>query len=171
MSSTRLPSPAAWASQRKALHARWQALALRERRLLALTALAVAALLLWLVAIQPAWRSLRAAPPRLAQLEAQLQNMRMLAAEASELRSAPPLSSDAQAAALKSASERLGGKARLQLQGDRAVVTLTGLSSSELRDWLTAARSGARARPVEAKLSRSGDAYSGSVVLSLGAAP
>lgn len=165
-----LPLPAAWASQGKALRGRWQALPVRERRLVWLMASVLGAWLLWALAIQPAWRTLHDAPPRIARLEAQLQHMRILAAEAGELRGAPALGDEAQAAALKAASDRLAGKARVQLQGDRAVVTLTGLSSQELRDWLAAVRSGARARPIEAKLSRSGDAYSGSVVLSLGPA-
>lgn len=171
MNSARWIAPALGAEQRKALAARWQALPLRERRLVRLTALGLAALAVWLIAVQPAWRTLRDAPVRLQRLEAQLQQMRILAAEAAELRDAPVLSADAQAAALQSASERLQGKARLQMQGDRAVVTLNGVSSTQLRDWLAEARSGARAQPVEAQLSRSGAGYSGSVVLNLRAAP
>lgn len=171
MSAQRLAVPTAWAVQGKALGARWRALPTRERRLVWLMALAVGALLLWWVAIQPAWHVLRTAPQRLEQLESQLQGMRILAAEARELRDAPSLSAEAQAAALASANERLGGKARLQMQGDRAVITLTGVSSTQLRDWLAEVRSGARAQPVQAQLSRAGTGYSGSVVLNLRAAP
>ena len=55
--------------------------------------------------------------------------------------------------ALRSATERLGAeKARLSLQGDRATLTLTGVTGEQLSSWLGEARSGARARPVEAQL-------------------
>jgi general secretion pathway protein M len=51
------------------------------------------------------------------------------------------------------------------------VLTLNGISTSQLRDWLAEARSGARARPVEASLLRSGPGYSGTLVLAVGGAP
>jgi len=168
---TRLALPPAWAARGVALRTRWRALSLRDRRLAALMLLIVAAFVLWALAIRPAWKTLRESPARIAALEAQTQTMRALAAEAAELRTAPPLSTDAATQALKAASERLGANGRLSLQGDRAVLTLTGASSEQLRDWLSEARSGARARPVEAQLSRSAQGYSGSIVLSLGTAP
>ena len=102
-------------------------------------------------------------------LDLQLQEMRTLATEAQQLRNAPALSAEQSAAALRAASERLGAKARLSLQGDRAVLTLNGVSSAQLREWLTEARSGARARPVEAQLSRGAQGFNGSVVLTIGA--
>ena len=72
------------------------------------------------------------------------------------------------AAALKSATDRLGDKARLSLQGDRASLTLNGVSPEALRGWLLEARSAARARPVEAQLTRGPQGYSGTLVVSLG---
>jgi general secretion pathway protein M len=126
--------------------------------------------LLWLVAIQPAWRTLRDAPARIATLQGQQQEMRALASEARELRAAPALQLEQSTLALKAASDRLGTNGRLSLQGERAVLTLTGASSEQLREWLAEARSGARARPVEAQLSRSAQGYSGSIVLALGGA-
>ena len=56
------------------------------------------------------------------------------------------------------------------MQGERAVLTLQGASTSQLRDWLAEARSGARARPVEARLTRAAQGYSGTVVVALGGA-
>jgi general secretion pathway protein M len=163
--------PAQWTAQGAALRARWLALSQRDRRLAGLAALVLAAFVLWVVAIQPAWRTLRDAPARIESLELQTQAMRALATEAHELRAAPALSVEASAQALKAASDRLGKNGRLSLQGDRAVLTLTGASSEQLREWLAEARSGARARPVEAQLSRNAQGYSGSVVLSLGGPP
>jgi general secretion pathway protein M len=162
--------PGAWAVQRAVLRTRWQALTTRDRRLLGRAVALAAAGLLWLVAIQPAWRTLRDAPARIATLQGQQQEMRALASEARELRAAPALQLEQSTLALKAASDRLGTNGRLSLQGERAVLTLTGASSEQLREWLAEARSGARARPVEAQLSRSAQGYSGSIVLALGGA-
>ncbi|MGL6108831.1 MAG: type II secretion system protein GspM [Rubrivivax sp.] len=169
--STRLALPAPWLAQLSALRARWQGLGARDRRLLGLALAVLGAFLLWSAAIQPAWHTLRDAPAQLDRLDGQLQEMQVLASEARELRGTPAFSAEQSAAALKAASERLGNKGRLSLQGERAVLTLNGASSAQLREWLLEARAGARARPVEAQLSRNAQGYSGSVVLSLGGAP
>lgn len=171
MNTARLAAPAAWTAPLHRLRARWRALGARERRLLALAAGVLGAFLLWSVAIQPAWRTLRDAPAQRAVLDAQWQTMQALATEAKGLRDAPALSAEQAGAALRAASERLGNQGRLSLQGDRAVLTLNGASSAQLREWLAEARAGARARPVEAQLSRTAQGFSGSVVLSLGGAP
>jgi general secretion pathway protein M len=168
--ASRLALPAPWAAQWTALRSRWHALASRDRRLLGLALAILGAFLLWTVAIEPAWRTLREAPVQLDALDAQWQEMQALAAEVRDLRATPALSAEQSAAALKAASDRLGSKARLSLQGERAVLTLNGASSSQLRDWLAEARAGARARPVEAQLSRNAQGFSGSIVLAFGAA-
>jgi general secretion pathway protein M len=149
----------------------WQALPLRERRLALLAAGVLALFVLWLVALQPALATLRSAPAELDVLDLQLQTMQRLAAEAGELRTAPPVNPEQAVAALNAATERLGDKGRLTMQGERAVLTLTGADTGALRDWLAEARSGARARPVEANLTRGNQGYSGSLVLTLGGAP
>ena len=61
-----------------------------------------------------------------------------------------------------------GTAGRLSIQGDRATLTLTGVDAPMLREWLEAARSAARARPVEAQLTRSGDTYTGTLTVSMG---
>ena len=153
------------------LRARWQGLARREQTLLAVVAAIVALALLWLVAVQPAWRTLARAPAEIDTLDAQLQTMQRQAAEAQELRAAPPVTPDQAAAALKAATARLGDKAKLALQGERAVLTLSGVGSGALRDWLAEARAGARARPLEANLARATQGYSGTLVVGLGGPP
>ena len=169
MSATpRLALPAPISAQWGALRQRWLGLGARDRRLATLAAAVLGAFLVWSFAVLPAWRVLRDAPAQREALDLQLQDMRLLAADAQQLRGAPALSSEQSAAALRAASERLGTKARLSLQGDRAVLTLNGLSSAQLREWLAEARAGARARPVEAQLSRTAQGFNGSVVLSLG---
>jgi general secretion pathway protein M len=159
------PVTAQWGMLRE----RWQRLGARDRRLVWLALAVLGAFLLWTVAIQPAWRTLRDAPVQRDLLDLQLQEMRTLAAEAQQLRNAPALGAEQSAAALRAASERLGTKARLSLQGDRAVLTLNGVSSAQLREWLAEARAGARARPVEAQLARGAQGFTGSVVLSIAA--
>jgi general secretion pathway protein M len=158
----------AWADTARA---RWAALPQRERRLVQLAGGVVGVFLLWSVALQPAWRTAREAPARIDALDAQLQAMQKLAAETKELRAAPAVSATQSGTALKAASDRLGEQGRLVLQGERAVLTLNGASTEQLRGWLTEARSGARARPVEATLTRGPKGYSGTIIVAIGGAP
>ncbi len=154
--------------------ARWQALGPRERRGLAVAAWVLGLFLLWAVTLSPAWRTTREAPTQLDHLDAQLQQMQRQALEARELRAIPALGSSQAAAALRAATDTLGAAGRLQLGGDRATLTLSGVNGSQLRDWLAEARSAARARPLEANLTRGPQGYSGSIVVALpaaGAAP
>lgn len=153
------------------LRAAWQKLAPRERRLVGAAALLLAGAALWWGAVQPAWQTLRTAPARLDALEAQTQAMRQQAAEVRELRQSPPPSPAQAAAALKAASDRLGAAARLTVQGERAMLMVEGVGPDALRDWLTEARSGARARPIEAQLARTEAGFSGSITVALPAPP
>ena len=67
-------------------------------------------------------------------------------------------------AALRAATERLGDKAQLALQGDRATLTFTGVPFEALRSWLGEARSArARAAGRSAARSRAPRGYSGSI--------
>lgn len=146
----------------------WDGLAQRERRLVLLAFTVLVVFLLYALAIRPAWRTLSTAPAQLDALDAQLQGMQRLAAEARELRATPPVNMAQSQAALKAATDRLGDKARLQVLGDRAVLTLNGAGTAQLQGWLAEVRSGARARPVEANLSRGATGYSGTLVVALG---
>ncbi len=153
------------------LKAWWAGLPARERRLVAVGGSVLGLYLLLALAVLPAWRTARSAPAQLDALDAGMQTMQRLAGEAAELRATPPVNTAQSMAALKAASERLGDKARLSIQGERAVLTLTGAGTEQLRGWLAEARSGARARPVEANLSRGASGYSGSIVVAVGSAP
>jgi general secretion pathway protein M len=159
------PAAKAWQAP---LRARWLAMAPRERRLVAIAGGLVVLAIVWLLLLQPAWRTVREAPPKLDQLDAQLQQMQRLAAEGRELRNAAPVPVAQAAEALKAATERLGERARLSVQGERAVLTVTGLNGEQLRGWLAEARAGARARPVEAQLNRTPQGYNGTLVVTLG---
>jgi general secretion pathway protein M len=159
--------PPAVQTARDQLAMRWRKLAPRERLLVGSTAALLAWLLLWMVAIRPAWRSLSETPAQLDAVELQLQQMQRLAAESRELRALPRVQSQQAEEALRGATERLGSNARLSLSGDRATLTLSGIGGESLVAWLGEVRSAARARPEEAKLSRGANGYSGTVVLSL----
>lgn len=158
---------ARWTDTVAPLRARWLALGARERQLLTIAGWVIGAALLWFVAVAPAWRSVSSAPARLDQLDAQLQLMQRMAGEARALRGAPAVGAVQAQAAVKAASDALGGVARLQLAGDRATVTFTNASGAQLREWLNEVRGAGRARPVEASLTRGAQGYSGSVVLAL----
>lgn len=153
----------------KPLQAWWATLAARERRMVALAGAVLALGAVWLLAVQPAWRTLQRAPAEIEKLDAQLQAMQRLATEAQQLRAAPPVTAEQAGAALQAATARLGEQGKLALQGSgRAVLTLNNAGSGALRDWLAEARAGARAKPLEANLSRGAQGYSGTVVLSYG---
>lgn len=139
-----------------ALRARWQALAPREQTLVLAGGGLVAFALLWWLAVAPALSTLRTAPARHAELDAQLQRMQGLRAEALQLQSAPRNARGDSVGALRTAlNQRLGNTAQLSVVGDRATVTLKGAPADALAQWLAQARSNARAAPVEVRLARS----------------
>jgi general secretion pathway protein M len=158
------PSLAQWGERTRTW---WRSRAPRERLALALTGAVLAVFLVWLIFIQPAWRVLRETPARLDALDAQLQQMQRLAAESQGLRGVAAVSPAQAAAALKAATDRLGDKGRLSMQGERASLTLNGVPPEALRAWLLEARSAARIRPSEAQLTRGAQGYSGTIVVML----
>ena len=161
-----------------ALRARWQALAPREQTLVLAACGLVAFALLWWLALAPALSTLRDAPARHAELDAQLQRMQSLRAEAQQLQAAPVTGRGDAAGALRTAlAQRLGSAAQLNMVGDRATVTFKGAPADALGQWLAQARSNAHAAPLEARLAQSADAaraapagearWNGTLVLSL----
>ncbi len=164
------PLLAAWTQARSQAQAQWLALGERERWALKLVGAVLGLLLFWLIAIAPARRTVQAAPAQLEALELRLQQMQVQAAEARSLRAAPAVPMAQAQAALTGATQRLGTAARLQITGDRAIVTLTGISSEALQAWLGEVRAAARARPVEAQLTRGAQGFSGTLVLVLAGA-
>lgn len=162
--SSPVPLPA-WAQR---LRVTWDGMSRRDRRVAIVVAWVAALALLWMKGVAPAWQTLHDAPLKQQQLEAQLDEMRRLAAEARGLRDAPRLPPDQAQTALRAATARLGDKARLQMQADRAVVQMTGVAGPDIVAWLAEVRAGARMRPLQAQLLRSGQGYNGTVVVALG---
>ena len=168
MNARTVTMPAGFASLRTQARARWRSFAPRERLALAIGAILLLVFIVWTLLVAPAWRVSREAPVELDRIEVQLQQMQRLAADAKTLKPGPPVTPAQAVAPLKAATDRLGDKASLVFQNDRATLTLTGVSGEALRDWLGEARSAARARAIDVQLTRAGDGYSGIVVVTLG---
>ncbi len=170
MSAASSGAAPAMASLRQQAGTWWRARTPRERQAVALVGLILAVFGVWSLLVQPALTTARSAPAQLDQLDAQYQQMQRIATESTALRAAPRVAPSQAQAALKAATDRLGERGRLVMQGDRATLTLsTGVSPEALRGWLAEARSGARARPVEAQLQRGALGYTGTIGVTLGA--
>jgi general secretion pathway protein M len=153
-----------------ALVARWRALQARERLALSIAVGVVGLALLWTLAVQPAWRTLTGAPPKIERLEAEIVAMQALAAEARAAAAQPPLTAAQSSAALAAAAARLGPQARFAPQGDRAVLMLERANRRAVQEFLAEARASARARVVEARLQAGPEGLAGTLVLALGGA-
>ncbi|MBV8501618.1 MAG: type II secretion system protein M [Paucibacter sp.] len=149
------------------LRQRLDALEARERRALLMLAWAVGLGLLFLVALRPAWQTVRAAPLERERLEQSQLEMQAQAAEAASLRAVPAVPAEQARQALAAACARLGPTAQLVVSGSRAQLGLHGLRSEDLSALLAEARSAARARAVEAQLQRGPDGFSGTLTLVL----
>ena len=158
------------ASLREQAGAWWQGRTPRERQAVLVIGIVLGLFVVWSLLVQPALRSVREAPAQLDRLEAQYQQMQRVTAESAQLRGTTRVPAVQAGQALRAATDRLGAAGRLTLQGERATLTLTDASSDALRAWLTEARSGARARPVEAQLQRGPAGYSGTLGVTFGGA-
>lgn len=143
----------------KQLQARWASLEARERRLVAICAALVGLALVWWIVLAPALKTLRQAPAEHARLDAQLQQMTTLQAQAKALQSQPRANRDEAVKALEgSVRAGLGPSSQIQQQGggDGVNVVIRGVSAEALAAWLAQARGNARAVPREVHLTRSG---------------
>jgi len=155
---------------RDQLQARYAKLDARERQMVLAIGGLLAFLLVWLLLVRPAWKTLDDAPALRAQADAQLLQMQAISNEARQLRALPPVPQSVAEQVLKAATDELGGKAKLSVQGDRVILSLTGANGEDIRKWLIQARGGARARPIEATLTRAADGYNGTLVVAIGSA-
>jgi general secretion pathway protein M len=153
---------------RDQLQARYAKLEQRERQMVVIIAAALGFLIVWLIFVRPAWTTLDDAPALRAQADAQLLQMQAIANEAKQLRALPPVPQSVAEQVLKAATDDLGGKGKLSVQNDRAILSVTGANGEDLRKWLIQARGGARARPIEANLTRAGAGYNGTLVVAIG---
>ena len=154
------------------LLARWHSISRHEQQLvLAATALVLLALLWWL-ALAPALAMLRSASQQHPLLDAQLQQMQRLQAQANTLKAQPRLPFSEARRLLEASIQPLGTAAQLVVQGERVTVTFKRVSADALAQWLAQARLNARAVPSEARLVRSATGtWDGTLVLTVAAKP
>lgn len=153
---------------RRQWQAKWSTLAPRERQMATAAAWLTALVLLVMLGIRPAWRTLSQTPAQLREVEAQLDVMRRMADEVQGLRQRPAVPPAQAEAALRAATDRLGVGAQLNVQGERATLSLNRVSGDALATWLQDVRGSARARPSEAALTQiEVGQYSGNIVLTL----
>jgi general secretion pathway protein M len=145
---------------------RWAGLAAREKTMVVGAGIVVGLALLWWVALAPALQTLRAANAQHAQADAQLQSMRLLAAEATALRGQRVLGYEESLRNLEnSVKQTFGAGATLSVSDARASLTLKAVSADALAQWLSQARINARVVPSEARLQRNNLAASAGVAV------
>lgn len=147
---------------------RWRELSAREQQGLGAALALLLAALLWWLALAPALATLRAAGPQQQTLEAQWQQVLRLQTQAQALQAQPRITAAESQRLLEASVKSLGSAAQLTVTGERATLTLKGVSPDALAQWLQQARLNARARPSEARLQRSANgSWDGTLVLSL----
>jgi general secretion pathway protein M len=140
----------------RALRTGWARLAPRERMLVSAAATMLGLALFWWIALAPALQTLRGADARHRALDAQEQRMLDLRAQAQALQSQPRIPTDQARRALEAGvAQQFGAAAQVGVLGERATVTLRGVSAQALAEWLAQARTTAHALPVESHLTRS----------------
>jgi len=160
------------ASLQTTLQTRWSGVAPREKALLLGAAGLILLALLWWLFLSPALTVLRGADAQHRALDAQLQTMMGMQAQAQALQSRPRISYDEAARILTSLVKKdLGTQAQVSLAGERATVTLKAVPPDALVAWLAQVRVDARALPIETRLVRNTtdtkSGWDGSVVLIL----
>lgn len=131
----------------------WDHRSRRERALLGLTAAGLVLAALLAVAILPAWRTLQAAPPAQARLDAQWQRMQMLQQQSAVLRK--QAKREFNEAALRDSLAPLGASAQLHMGQSSAELRLHNAAPDALALWLLSSRRESGAVVREAHLQRS----------------
>jgi general secretion pathway protein M len=151
---------------------RWQGASQRERQMLLAALALVLGAFLWWVTLAPALATLRATDNQRRLLDAQLQQMQRLQAQAKTFQAQPRIAFEDARRLLETSMKPLGTTAQLVLVGDRATVTFKGASADAVAQWLAQVRLNARSIPTEARLVRSAaGTWDGTLALNLGAPP
>ena len=152
MNPNAMPPPRAMAA---ALRQHWASLAPREQTLVLAAATVLGLALLWWLLLAPALAQLRASPARHAALDAQLEQMQALQAQALHLKDVPrPTGNETLPVLWRSLGQQLSAGTQMSTTGDRAAITLKDVPPEALAQWLAQVRSTTRAVPTEARLMR-----------------
>lgn len=152
MNPNAMPPPRAMAA---ALRQHWASLAPREQTLVLAAATVLGLALLWWLLLAPALAQLRASPARHAALDAQLEQMQALQAQALHLKDIPrPTGNETLPVLWRSLGQQLSAGTQMSTTGDRAAITLKDVPPEALAQWLAQVRSTTRAVPTEARLMR-----------------
>lgn len=146
----------------------WRAVSPREQRLLLAALALVSAALVWWVGLAPALATLRSVEQQRPALDAQLQHMQRLQAQAKTLQAQPRPSADDARRTLQASVKVLATTAQMSVMGERVTVTFKAISADALAQWLAQTRLNARVVPSEARLVRNaGGTWDGTLVLNL----
>lgn len=155
-------------SSPNALQTVWSRWSTRERRAVSLALTVVLLSVLWWVALAPALRTLAKAPAEHQAMDQKIQQLNGIAQEAALLRAATPLqAAEATAALQATVKNRLGPQTDIKVAEGSATVTLKGVSTDALTQWLTEARTGAHAKPNQAQLRQTPSGWDGTITLTL----
>ena len=153
-----MSTPSTWHQMQTAWHQAWGQRSPREKGLLGVGALVLLLAGLWGLALAPALRTLQEAPAQQARLDTQSQTMQRLQAQAKSLQKSTLISRNESVQWLEKSTSELGAGAKINVQGDRATLSLEAAPAEAVARWLSLARERALALPVQAQLQRSPDA-------------
>jgi len=140
----------------------------KEKWALKLAVALLAGALVWALALAPALRTLRSYEASSLQLDADLQTMQGLQAQAQALQSMPRLSQSTATQALQDSVQKAFGKnADFSANGANATITLRGVPADTLAQWLTTARTEALCAPTQARLANTASGWSGTLQMAL----
>lgn len=142
-----------------ALEQRFKRLSPRERAMVLIAAVAVISAITWWLLLAPALRTLSAAPNQIAELEAQLAQMRQWATEAEQLKQAPRRTppSDFAGTVTQRVKRALGDSQRVTALPSEVRVTATAVAAPALLSMLQDVGETAQARVDELIISRNPD--------------
>ena len=133
----------------------FQALPEKDRQRLLILAAVFLALMLWTWNLAPALKTLREVPLQLSQLDGQTQQLKAMQTQVQTLQKSPRIKSNEASSLLqKTASDVLGSGARLNIEGSRVTLTLSGVSADSLAQFVALARTQSQAMPIEAHLQK-----------------
>lgn len=135
-----------------ALQPVWRQRTPREKQLLRVAGALIVFVALWQLALAPALQTWQEAPAQQARLDAQTQTMQQLKAQAQSLQTPNAITRGESVQWLEKNLSELGPDSKVNVQGDRATLSLEAASAEGLARWLSLARARALAMPEQAQL-------------------